>query len=91
MARVPDVIPVSDLRQDAAGTLKRVARSQQPLVVTRRGRAAAVLLSIDAYQQGERERQILTLLARGERDLRRGKGHALDDVLAEADALLNHP
>ncbi|MBI4541580.1 MAG: type II toxin-antitoxin system Phd/YefM family antitoxin [Gemmatimonadetes bacterium] len=88
MARVPDIIPVSDLRQDAAGTLKRVGRSKQPLVVTQRGRAAAVLLSIDAYRQGERERQILKLLARGEKEIRAGRGHALDAVLAEADELL---
>lgn len=82
------MIPVSDLRQDAAGTLKRVGRSKQPLVVTQRGRAAAVLLSIDAYRQGERERQILKLLARGETEIRAGRGHALDAVLAEADELL---
>lgn len=88
MARVPDIIPVSELRQDAAGTLKRVNRSRQPLVVTQRGRAAAVLLSIGVYQQAERERQILKLLARGEREIRAGRGVSLDVVLAEADELL---
>ncbi len=88
MARIPDIIPVSDLRQDAAGTLKRVNRSKQPLVVTQRGRAAAVLLSMEAFRQGERERQILKLLARGEREIRAGRGFTLDAVLAEADDLL---
>ena len=88
MARVPDIIPVSDLRQDTAGTLRRVNRSKQPLVVTQRGRAAAVLLSVDAYRQGEREREILKLLARGEREIRAGRGFPLDTVLGEADELL---
>ena len=90
MASVPDLIPVSDLRQDAAGTLRRLAESRQPLVVTQRGRAAAVLLSMEAWQQAERERQILTLLAQGERDIRGRKGHGLEAVFAEADALLRH-
>ena len=88
VATVPDIIPVSDLRQDAAGTLRRVARSKQPLVVTQRGRAAAVLVGIEAYQRGERERAILKLLALGEREIRAGRGSDLEAVLAEADAIL---
>ena len=90
MATVPDIIPVSDLRQDAAGTLRRVNRSRQPLVVTQRGRATAVLIGIEAYQRSERERTILKLLAQGEREIRAGRGADLDEVLAEADALLAH-
>ena len=85
---VPEIIPVSDLRQDAAGTLKRVRRSRQPLVVTQRGRAAAVLVGIDAYRRAERERAILRLLAQGERDIRAGRGAALGAVMSEARDLL---
>ena len=88
MAAVPELIPVSDLRQDAAGTLRRVNRSKQPLVVTQRGRAAAVLVGIETYQRAERERTILPLLARGEREIRAGRGSNLEAVLAEADDLL---
>ena len=88
MAAVPELIPVSDLRQDAAGTLRRVNRSKQPLVVTQRGRAAAVLVGIETYQRAERERTILQLLARGEREIRAGRGSNLEAVLAEADDLL---
>jgi prevent-host-death family protein len=88
MAALPDIIPVSDLRQDAAGTLRRVSRSKQPLVVTQRGRATAVLLGIDAYQRGEQERAILKLLAQGEREIRAGRGRDLEAVLAEADDIL---
>jgi prevent-host-death family protein len=90
MTAIPDIIPVSDLRQDAAGTLRRVNRSRQPLVVTQRGRAAAVLVGIEAYRRAERERTILKLLAQGEREIRTGRGTDLDDVLAEADDLLTH-
>lgn len=88
MARVPAMIPVSDLRQDTAAALRRLRTSRQPLVVTQRGRAAAVMVSIEEYERAERERQILRLLARGEREIRAGRGHDLDEVLAEADELL---
>jgi prevent-host-death family protein len=88
VARLPAMIAVSDLRQDAAAALRRLRTSRQPLVVTQRGRAAAVMVSVEAYERAERERQILRLLARGEREIRAGRGHDLDAVLAEADELL---
>jgi prevent-host-death family protein len=88
MPRASDIIPVTDLRQDAAAALKRVRATKQPLVITQRGRAAAVMVSVEAYERAEHERQILLLLARGEREIRAGKGHDLDEVLAEADRLL---
>ena len=88
MPRVPDILPVTDLRQDAAAALKRVRATKQPLVITQRGRAAAVMVSVEVYERAEHERQILRLLARGEREIRAGKGHDLDEVLAEAERLL---
>jgi prevent-host-death family protein len=88
MARVPEIIPITDLRQDAAAALKRVQSSKQPVVITQRGRAAAVLLSLEAYQRSEHELQLLRLIARGEQEIAAGKGFDLDSVLAEADALL---
>ena len=89
MAKSPTRIPVSDLKQEASATLKRLRKSKRPLIVTQHGRPAAVLLSVDAYQKVEQEREILRLLALGEREIAVGKGYDLDDVLAEADALLS--
>jgi len=88
MANVLHIVPITDLRQDAAAALKRVKSSRQPVVITQRGRAAAVLLSLEAYERAEHERQLLHLLARGEQEIKAGKGFDLDEVLAEADALL---
>ena len=89
MAKKPTKIPVSDLEQDASATLKRVRKSKRPLIVTQRGKPAAVLLSVNAYEKGEQEREILKLLALGEREIAVGKGFDLEDVLAEADAFLS--
>jgi prevent-host-death family protein len=86
--KVPDIIPITDLRQDAATALKRVRATKQPLVITQRGRAAAVMVSVEAYERAEHERQILLILARGEREIRTEKGHDLDEIMGEADRLL---
>jgi prevent-host-death family protein len=86
---MPEIIPVTDLRQDAAGVLRRLQSSQDPLVVTQRGRAAAVLLSVAAYERSRRERELLRLLALGEKEIGSGRGHSLASVLKEADSLLD--
>jgi hypothetical protein len=43
---------------------------------------------MEAYERSEHERQLLHLLARGEQEITAGRGFDLDEVLAEADALL---
>jgi len=88
MNKIPKVIPVTDLRQDAATVLKMLQESDAPLFITQRGRATAVLLSLEAYEQSQHERELLRLLAQGEQEIARGHGHSLDSVLREADALL---
>ena len=86
--KIPDIIPVTDLRQDAASILKRLQDSVAPLVITQRGRAIAVIQSIDTYEKSEHERELLRLLAVGEKEITDGEGHTLTSVFKEADALL---
>jgi prevent-host-death family protein len=86
--KIPSIIPVTDLRQDAAAVLKKLKDAAGPLVITQRGRAIAVIQSIDAYEKAEHERELLRLLAVGEKDIAAGEGHTLTSVLKEADALL---
>jgi prevent-host-death family protein len=88
MAKIPNIIPITDLRQDATAIIKRVAASREPLVITQRGRAAAVMVSMEAYEHSQHELELLRLLARGEKEIEAGKGYDLDAVLAEADSLL---
>ncbi len=86
--KIPETVPVTDLRQDAAAVLKRLREGTGPLVVTQRGRAVAVLQTIDAYERTQNEHELLRLLVAGEKDLAADKGHSLASVLKEADAIL---
>ena len=88
MAKIPNIIPITDLRQDATTIVKRVATSREPLVITQRGRAAAVMVSMETYEHSQHELELLRLLARGEKEIEAGKGYDLDAVLAEANSLL---
>jgi prevent-host-death family protein len=88
VSKVPDVVSVTDLRQDAAEVLRRLKGSREPLVITQRGRAPAIMHSPESYERSRQEREILRLLARGEREIAQGEGHSLECVLREADARL---
>jgi prevent-host-death family protein len=86
--KIPNIVPITDLRQDATSIVKRVNDSGQPVVITQRGRAAAVMVSMEAYEHTEHELELLRVLARGEKEIEAGKGCDLEAVLAEADSLL---
>jgi len=74
---IPDIIPITDLRQNTAKALDRVKVSGRPLVVTQRGSAVAVILSVERYEAKEREQEILE-----------DRGHGLREVMKAADRVL---
>jgi len=88
MGKLLNIIPVSDLRQDAAKVLKKLRNDKEPLIITQRGRAAAVMIDVQSYEKSEYEKEILRLLVKGEREIEIGSGYDLDSVLSEADLLL---
>jgi len=88
MPNSPRIIPISDLRQNASDVVKGVSSSREPVFITQRGRAAAVLVSMQAYEDFQHELDILRLLARGEKEIEMGIGYELDEVLKEADRFL---
>jgi prevent-host-death family protein len=88
MSRLSNIIPISDLRQDAAKLLKQLRSSKDPLIITQRGRATAVMMGVAAYERSEQEKALLRLLAKGDREIEIAKGYDLNTILSEADALL---
>lgn len=88
MVKIPNIIPITDLRQNATAIVKRITKLREPLIITQRGRAAAVLVSIENYEHFQHELELLRLLAQGEKEIEAGKGFDLDAVFSEADILL---
>ena len=54
MGKMPNIIPITDLRQDAAGVLLRVRASREPIFITQRGRTVAVMVSAEEYERQNR-------------------------------------
>ena len=88
MPKTPKIIPISDLRQNASDVAKEISASKQPVFITQRGRAAAVMVSMQAYEESQHGLDILRLLARGEKEIEAGTGYELDGVLKEVDRFL---
>jgi prevent-host-death family protein len=88
MVKIPNIVPITDLRQDASAIVLRVIKMREPVVITQRGRAAAVMVSVEDYEHSRNELALMRLLVRGQKEIETGDGYALDAVLAEADILL---
>lgn len=91
MSTLPDIVPISELRQDASSIVKRASATRDPVFITQHGRASAVLMSAGTYERMQRELEILRILAQGEADIQAGTGYDIDVVMAEANALLEQP
>ena len=72
MGKLLNILPVSDLRQNAAKILKKLRDNKEPIVITQRGRAAAVIIGIEAYEKSEHDKEILRILAKGDREIEKG-------------------
>jgi PHD/YefM family antitoxin component YafN of YafNO toxin-antitoxin module len=87
MPKIPNIIPVTDLRQDATIIVKRVAASREPLFIAQGSKAAAVMVRMEAYDNSRHGLELLRILARGEKEIEADKGYDLGGVSAEPDSL----
>lgn len=54
ISRMPEIRPISDLARDARALIEGARERQEPVVITQRGRQAAVLVPIELYRKLER-------------------------------------
>lgn len=78
-----DIQPVSDFRAHASAMLDQVRMSGRPLVLTQRGRGAAVLLDIGTYQALLEENATLRDVLHGRAEIRAGEALEHDAVSQE--------
>lgn len=87
MARVAlnletDIQPVSEFRSNAAELLRQVRDEGRPVVITQRGKGAAVLVEIHQYQALIDELELLRDVQRGLADARSGREVPHEDARA---------
>lgn len=77
-----DIRPISDFRANAAAMLAQIRETGRPMVLTRRGRGAVVVLDIAAYGELLNELEELRDVQRGLADIEAGRVVDHEDVEA---------
>ncbi|MHB8449308.1 MAG: type II toxin-antitoxin system Phd/YefM family antitoxin [Mycobacteriales bacterium] len=81
-----DTVPVRELRSDLANYIDRVADLREHVLVTRRGRPAAVLIPVDEYEALEETAEILSdpetmrAVREGKAEIERGETVTFDQL-----------
>ena len=84
----PLIVPISELRLDAAGVLRQASGSCRPIYVTQRGRPTAVLLAHPMYERLRREHEILCRTVQGDLDVTLEPGMTLEEILRRGEHAL---
>ena len=90
---MPTVLPVTELQRNTAALTDAAMRTKEPIYLTRRGKAAVVLLDAAEYDREmsyrkaiiEREKSIFAGITRGHDELRRGESASLDETLSQLE------
>lgn len=77
-----DIKPVSEFRSNAASLIQQVQEQGRPLILTQRGRSAAVVLPVAEYDRLLEELSLLRDVATAEHQLEQGHGVSHEDALS---------
>lgn len=69
-----DIQPLSAFRANAASVVQQIRETGRPVVLTQRGRSAAVLLGVEEYEALIDELELLRDVRSAEEDLDAGRG-----------------
>ncbi|MEW5774988.1 MAG: type II toxin-antitoxin system Phd/YefM family antitoxin [Thermodesulfobacteriota bacterium] len=75
-----DIRPLSEFRAGAAECIAQVRSSKRPLVITQRGKSAAVLLDVEVYEDLMDRLELVEDIRVAEEQLARGEGIEEDEV-----------
>ena len=88
---MPTVLPVTELQRNTASLTDEAMRTKEPIYLTRRGKAAVVLLDAAEYDREmsyrkaliEREKSVYAGISQGHDELERGELVQLDETLSQ--------
>lgn len=83
-----DLVPVNEFRSNMASYLQKLAESGRPVVLTQRGRAAAVLIDPAMMDEFEESREVVRKVVRGLEDGVAGRTVDSDALFAELEDII---
>jgi len=75
-----DVQPLSEFRANVASFIEKVRSTKRPLVITQRGKSAAVMLDVSEYEALLEKIELLTEMQTAESQIEREEGTQPDEV-----------
>jgi prevent-host-death family protein len=81
------IIPISDLQSKAKRYVDQVRKTEEPVIITQRGRACAVLVSYEVYEGHQATREEMaspdwkTRLNRAHEEIHKGRGVELETYM----------
>jgi prevent-host-death family protein len=74
------VKPLSHFKAHAPDVIRGMAKDREPVVLTVRGEARAVLQDIDSFEEMQETLALLKILALSQKDLEAGRVRPMDEV-----------
>jgi prevent-host-death family protein len=71
--KAANIVPITELKRDAAGLVERATDEQSPIVITQNGRATAVLQDIHTFERDREERAMMEICLQGSMDIAAGR------------------
>jgi prevent-host-death family protein len=84
-----DVRLITDFRNRAAEILAQVKATKRPVVITQKGKSAAVLLDAELYERQQNLLELLQKIAKGIKAAEEGKLIPHEQVLREVEEWLS--
>jgi len=75
-----DIKPLSLLRTDPGSVLRQIRNNRRPVIITDRGKPAAVLVPVEEYEQDQEKLALMEAVLEGEKDFQEGRTKTLDQV-----------
>lgn len=84
-----DFTPISDFRVRTAEIVAKVRKTKRPLILTQRGRSAAILEDIGEYEKNMERLELLEAILKGLRAAEKGEVVTHAKAMSQLDKILN--
>ena len=85
-----DIVPIGEFKTHASAYVRRVKQTRGPVVITQNGRAAAVVLSAERYEELEYRESVRDSIREGVRSADDEPTTSLDAVIADLRKRIRH-
>ena len=85
-----DVVPITELKANAAELLRQIAEDERTVTVTQNGEPRAVVMSVTEYDRWRAALALLKLIGQSEAAIARGRTVEQDEAFRRAEAVIVH-